>query len=394
MRLRRITNRTTEQTRQRAVPLRIQQEHSWYRIENHRKVSSATVYLYDEIGLWGITASDFVREINAIDAKHIDVHINSPGGDVFDAIAIYNALANHGASITTYVDGIAASAASFIAQAGSPVKIARNASMMIHDAEGICMGNCTAMLEMYDLLNAASNNIADIYTRSGGTVSQWRERMKAETWYHNGQDAVDAGLADEVYDPNGGVDEGSADDNASDDNVAASTSAVHIVNASISTEDIPIARVGVGMGTNVGGDGTADETNFVISAEMVAGAFTNAIKELDIAPFDPDHFRLVMSSVADNIPAIAVDAPPPPVLPPMPPPDTTVKCQCGRPIDAEHIMEGEHTIDPATLRHIMADALSNAPGLPDVDVVPRPIGDSVTVIDSAEVISALRKGLL
>jgi hypothetical protein len=152
------------------------------------------------------------------------VHINSPGGDVFDGIAIYNALANHAASVTTYIDGLAASAASFIAQAGSPVKIARNASMMIHDAEGICVGNCAAMLEMADLLDAASNNIADIYSRSGGTVPQWRDRMKATTWYHNGQDAVDAGLANEVYEP---------DQNGNNPDSGASSSVEDVVDRSV-----------------------------------------------------------------------------------------------------------------------------------------------------------------
>lgn len=176
----------------------------WYRIENFVTTedgqTSASVYIYDEIGWYGVTAQDFVRDLMQVTASEIHVHINSPGGDVFDGVAIYNALLSHPANIIVHVDGLAASAASFIAQAGDTRLIARNAQMMIHDAQGVCMGAAVDMREMADLLDKASDNIADIYsTRCGGTKKQWRGQMEATVWYSSAE-AVQAGLADKVED--------------------------------------------------------------------------------------------------------------------------------------------------------------------------------------------------
>lgn len=172
----------------------------WFRIEN-KTTEASTVYIYDEIGYWGVTAQDFVDELNKVTSSEIVVHINSPGGNVFDGIAILNSLRNHrhAKHITTIVDGVALSAASFIAQAGHKRVMARNSQMMIHDASGLCVGNSTDMREMVELLDKASDNIADIYAaRSGkGDVASWRALMSAETWYSD-DEAVEAGLADEV----------------------------------------------------------------------------------------------------------------------------------------------------------------------------------------------------
>lgn len=172
----------------------------WYRIVN--KGATADVYLFDEIGYWGVTAQDFVKELRDLSATSITVHINSPGGDVFDGVAIYNSLLSHPAKVTARIEGLAASAASFIAQAGTRVVMTRNAQMMIHDASGMCLGNSSDMRDMANLLDRASDNIADIYAqRAGGTVEQWREAMQADrgngTWY-SATEAVEAGLADEV----------------------------------------------------------------------------------------------------------------------------------------------------------------------------------------------------
>jgi ATP-dependent protease ClpP protease subunit len=170
----------------------------WYRITNQGE--TAEVMIYDEIGYWGVSADQFVREIQNVTAKSLTVRLNSPGGEVFDGIAIYNSLKSHPATVNVKVEGLAASAASFIAMAGDTVEIARNAMMMVHDAHGLAIGNAGDMRQMADLLDQTSANIADMYAqRSGKTVDHWRTVMKAETWY-TGQQAVDAGLADQVYD--------------------------------------------------------------------------------------------------------------------------------------------------------------------------------------------------
>lgn len=161
----------------------------------------AEVWLYEEIGgWWGLDAASFVDTINAISAPRIRLRINSPGGDVFDGIAIYQALLSHPATVDVQIDGLAASAASYVAQAGDTVSIGASAMMMIHDAWGFAVGDARDMRSLADLLDKISTAIADVYaTRAGGSVDAWRTAMLAETWY-TGREAVDAGLADTVLD--------------------------------------------------------------------------------------------------------------------------------------------------------------------------------------------------
>jgi ATP-dependent protease ClpP protease subunit len=170
----------------------------WFRIENHANSDTTEIYIYDEIGFWGTSAADFVKQMMEVETSRIDVHLNSPGGEVFDGVAIYNALKSHSATVTVYVDSLAASAAAFIAQAGDEVVMAPSSTMMIHDAMGVCIGNQKDMTEAASLLGKVSNNIADIYAQNaGGTIADWRSVMELEAWY-TAQEAVDAGLADRV----------------------------------------------------------------------------------------------------------------------------------------------------------------------------------------------------
>lgn len=172
---------------------------NWYSIEN-KKNDTAVVYIYDEIGFWGVEASVFVKDLRDIDAKTIELHVNSPGGEVFDGVAIYNALKVHPAHVKVVVDALAASSASFITQAGDEVVMTRNASMMIHDAMALAIGNEDDMLEAAALLSRISDNIADIYAvNAGGSVEEWRALMKEEVWF-TASEAVEAGLATEMLD--------------------------------------------------------------------------------------------------------------------------------------------------------------------------------------------------
>jgi ATP-dependent Clp endopeptidase proteolytic subunit ClpP len=169
----------------------------WYTITNVSQ-SEAEVFIYDEIGMWGVTAGDFVNELREIKASNITLRINSPGGDVFDGIAIYNAVKRHKAEVAVFVDGIAASAASFIAMAGDTVTMMPHSQMMIHEAHGLVIGPADDMRKMADILDKSSDNIASIYAeRAGGTTEEWRGRMRDETWISD-QEAVDLGLADSI----------------------------------------------------------------------------------------------------------------------------------------------------------------------------------------------------
>jgi ATP-dependent protease ClpP protease subunit len=168
----------------------------------------ATLRLYDYIdqegGYWGISANELAEALDEItpDVSRIDLRINSGGGAVWDGLAILNQLRSHPAPITAIVDGIAASAASFIAVACDEVVMMPNSKLMIHDALGICIGQAVDMREFADFLDDSSDNIAEIYAaRAGGTAQEWREQMTAKgllgQWY-TAAEAVEAGLADRV----------------------------------------------------------------------------------------------------------------------------------------------------------------------------------------------------
>ena len=154
--------------------------------------------LYGEIG-WEVRASEFVPAIDAVTDSHIDLHISSPGGDVFEALTIMNALKEHPATKTVYIDGLAASAASFIAVGiGGEVIMRPGAEMMIHNAQGGAWGDMNDMHAIIERLDSASATIADIYAAKTGTdAATWRAAMDAETWF-SADEALAAGLVDRV----------------------------------------------------------------------------------------------------------------------------------------------------------------------------------------------------
>lgn len=179
-------------------------DEGWYRITNtvdEGGSPTASVHIYGDIGSWGITAASFVEELKAVDAAEIHLFVNSPGGEVFDGLAIHNALRSHRARVMVQVDSLAASIASVIAMAGDRIVMSPHSQMMIHDAQGVSCGNPEELREYADFLDRQSDNIAAVYAeRAGGTKAQWRKRMQAETWYF-ADEAVEAGLADEVCKP-------------------------------------------------------------------------------------------------------------------------------------------------------------------------------------------------
>lgn len=173
--------------------------HRWYAIKQKDASNEAEIFIYDEIGAYGITAKAFVEELKGIEAERITLRINTPGGEVFDATAIYNALSEHPAYITAQIDGLAASAGSYIALSGDEVKMADNAYMMIHNAMGGVMGEAEDMRRYADQLEDINNNLADIYQRkAGNTKDHWLGLMAEETWF-TAEEAKAAGLVDEVY---------------------------------------------------------------------------------------------------------------------------------------------------------------------------------------------------
>ena len=165
-----------------------------------------TVYLYDvivgtdeEAEWWGgVSAQTFVKEIRAIDASVIHLRINSPGGDVFAARAMEQALREHKAKIITHVDGYAASAASYLALAGDEVEIAAGGFFMIHKAWTYAYGNADDFLASAALLEKIDDSLVASYAKeTGQDPDQLREWMRAETWLGS-DEAVQYGFADRI----------------------------------------------------------------------------------------------------------------------------------------------------------------------------------------------------
>lgn len=169
-------------------------------------LATPRLYVYDVIGAMDSDAQEFVQAVHGITAKAIDLHVNSPGGFVYDAVAMFEALKASPATVAVHIDGLAASAASFLAMAGDSVDIAKGGRMMIHDAQGIGIGSPADMREYADLLDEVSNDISGYYAdRAGGKPAAWRTAMQATTWY-SAEQAVSSGLADSIANQTAGPD--------------------------------------------------------------------------------------------------------------------------------------------------------------------------------------------
>lgn len=173
---------------------------SWYRIQAKAN-QKAEVWLYGDIGDGGITAKLFAQELMALgDIRHLDIRINSLGGDVFQGIAIYNLLKNYPATKHAHIDGVAASMASVIAMAADVVFMPANTALMIHKPWGIQGGDADAMRHYADVLDKVEDALVMAYVKkSGKSEDEVHALLKKETWYTAAQ-AVEAGFADQVTD--------------------------------------------------------------------------------------------------------------------------------------------------------------------------------------------------
>lgn len=169
----------------------------WYSISSAG--DTADIRIYDEIGYWGISAADFIHILEDLDVTTINLHINSPGGAVWDALAIYHTLRDHPATINAIVDGIAASAASYILQAGDTRTAQPSTRVMVHASRAAIAGTAADLRDYADLLDAVTRDIAAIYaTRTGGDVDDWITTLNSgDTWY-SADEALAAGLVDTV----------------------------------------------------------------------------------------------------------------------------------------------------------------------------------------------------
>ncbi len=174
---------------------------SWYSIKN-RAAGVIDISLHDEIGMWGVSAADFIAELKAQpEATVINLSIHSPGGSVLDGLAMYNNLVKHPAKIYGTVEGIAASAASFVLMASDSISMPEDAFIMVHNANGGVMGDADDMRDMADVVEKLQNSIINIYNKRTGMESDAiAEMMKAETWM-NAEDALALGFIDTILEP-------------------------------------------------------------------------------------------------------------------------------------------------------------------------------------------------
>jgi len=174
-------------------------DRQWYNIQG-KTSGIVDVYIFDEIGAYGINAQSFLEEIKSHKNSPINLHINCVGGDVFDGMAIYNILKKRTATTTVYIEGIAASMGSVIALAADNVVMAENSLFMIHNAWGGAMGEAKEMKKTANLLDKISGEIADIYVKKTKLpYDKVKEMMDEETWL-NAQEALELGFIDSISD--------------------------------------------------------------------------------------------------------------------------------------------------------------------------------------------------
>lgn len=174
----------------------------WFTVKNEAGAESAEILIYDQIGRdWysedGVTAKDFNEALAAIPQnRKITVRINSPGGNVWDGLAIYHMLRARKSMVTCRVDGLAGSIASIIALGGGSCVMPKNALMMIHEPSTLCAGDSAEMRRCAALLDQHAEVLASVYAeKSGQSAETMRDKMRAETWM-TGEDAKKLGLCD------------------------------------------------------------------------------------------------------------------------------------------------------------------------------------------------------
>lgn len=172
----------------------------WFNIQGKATDAVAEVYIFDEIGAYGISAQEFITEMKEYKDTPVNLRINCIGGDVFDGMAMYNIIKKREAKTTAYIEGIAASMGSVIALAADEVVMAENSLFMIHNAWGGAMGEAEDMRKTASVLEKISGEIASIYKRKTRlSLDRINDMMDEETWF-NAEEAYELGFVDTISD--------------------------------------------------------------------------------------------------------------------------------------------------------------------------------------------------
>ena len=170
---------------------------TWYNFKQ-TDTDPAVLSIFDDIGAFGVSAKSFLNDLASAQGDSVRVEINSPGGDVFAGLAIYNGLRNSGKKVNVRVLGLAASAASLVAMAGDTIEMPENSFMMVHNPWGFAMGGASDMRDTADMLDKLGASLASTYAkRTGKSTEEITALLDAETWM-SAAEAVEAGFATSV----------------------------------------------------------------------------------------------------------------------------------------------------------------------------------------------------
>lgn len=174
----------------------------WFTVKAQANAALADISIYEPIGSWDLTAAQFIAQVKALgDVSQINLDINSPGGDVFEALTIFNFLKRHSAKVTVTVGGVAASAASLIAMAGDTIIMPNNTMMMIHNPWTWAMGNADELREQADVLDKISASLFNTYqSRTGMEAEALQSMLATDTWL-TADECLAHGFCDQVVDP-------------------------------------------------------------------------------------------------------------------------------------------------------------------------------------------------
>jgi ATP-dependent protease ClpP protease subunit len=170
-------------------------------IFNEVNKSKAEINIDDTIGFWGLTHQDFSNQLNELKGKDIQLNIASFGGVVTDAFAIYNSLKSHSGRITANIYGDSASAATFIAMAADEIRMAENVLFLVHNVQGMAVGDTKEMEKTIELMEKMNNNIVNVYRKKTGlTASKVKKFMNNEEWW-TAKEAKENGFIDKIVEP-------------------------------------------------------------------------------------------------------------------------------------------------------------------------------------------------
>jgi ATP-dependent Clp endopeptidase proteolytic subunit ClpP len=171
---------------------------TWYNVKAAAAGTPATISIFDEIGMWGVTAKDFIASFRQITENDVVLELNTPGGSVFDALAMFNAMKISGKNITVKVMGIAASAGSYLAMVGNKIIMPENTFMMVHNPLNAIYGNAAEMREMADVLDKIGNSLTATYVARTGKSDEEVRALLANDTYMTAAECLELGFCDEV----------------------------------------------------------------------------------------------------------------------------------------------------------------------------------------------------